>query len=64
MRGGAVLFLTELALAFGAPAALLWNGIGLAAKKIGPDAGWAAILASGVFLALEMLYLLASWTMA
>jgi len=64
MRGGPVLFLTELVLAFGAPAALLWNGYGLAAGKIGPNAGWAAILASGFFLALETLYFLASWAVA
>jgi len=61
MRGGPVLFLTELALAFGAPAALLWNGIGLATKKISPNAGWAGVIASGFFLALEGLYLLAAW---
>jgi len=60
MRGGPVLFLTEAVLALGAPAALLWNGYGLAARKIGPAAGWAAILASGSFLAFEILYLLAS----
>ena len=55
------MFLTELALAFGAPAALLWNGIGLATKKISPNAGWAGVIASGFFLALEGLYLLAAW---
>ena len=53
------MFLTELVLAFGAPAALLWNGYGLAARKIGPNAGWAGVLASGLFLAFEGLYLLA-----
>jgi len=44
--------LLEAVLLGGAPAAFLWNGIGLAKKKIGPSAGWTAIGVAAAWIGL------------